>query len=210
MSALRGFSDRFHTDPSEVSLTHLDVSSRHIDHRSSPQRSRSEPPVPFPGKAHHRTLRHQDVAPFFNAIRASTASPAAKLCLESRSKSSSPKSSSAYRPRRAGSSTRKGRPGLGIDPKRPLYSWTRALSDPRGGTPILGGRHAVRMEEPTPREGAPKVTIHVLPSTTDTTSTTKPVPRSACASPRSPSTHVAATGRRKRLAVTHRSSGGRK
>lgn len=54
------------------------------------------------------------------------------------------------------------RPALGMDHKRPLYIWARPLSDPLGGTPILGGRHAVRMEEPTPRAGAPKVTVCVL------------------------------------------------
>ncbi len=55
-----------------------------------------------------------------------------------------------------------GRPALGLDHKRPLYIWARPLSDPLGGTSILGGRHAVRMEEPTPEAGAPKVTVCVL------------------------------------------------
>jgi len=55
-----------------------------------------------------------------------------------------------------------GRPALGVDHKRSLYIWARPLSDPLGGTSILGGRHAVRMEEPTPRSGAPKVTVCVL------------------------------------------------
>ena len=49
----------------------------------------------------------------------------------------------------------KGRPALGVDMARPPFSMVRPLSDPWGGTELLGGRHPAQMAQPKPSESAP-------------------------------------------------------
>ena len=49
----------------------------------------------------------------------------------------------------------KGRPALGVDMARPPFSMVRPLSDPWGGTELLGGRHPAQMPQPKPSESAP-------------------------------------------------------
>ncbi|NKB98696.1 MAG: phytanoyl-CoA dioxygenase [Pseudomonadales bacterium] len=49
-----------------------------------------------------------------------------------------------------------GRPALGIDFARRPYSMIKPLSDPWGGTELLGGRHQTQMDQPTPATDAPK------------------------------------------------------
>jgi len=55
-----------------------------------------------------------------------------------------------------------GRPALGSEFKRPTFTWVRPLSDPVGGTELVGGRHPSKMVEPKPREDAPKEVLHLV------------------------------------------------
>ena len=55
-----------------------------------------------------------------------------------------------------------GRPALGREFKRPTFTWVRPLSDPVGGTELVGGRHPSKMVEPKPREDAPKEVLHLV------------------------------------------------
>ena len=56
----------------------------------------------------------------------------------------------------------RGRPAFGQDFKKPTYSFIRPLSDPWGGTELLGGRHPTKMSEPTPGSSAPAETVHIM------------------------------------------------
>lgn len=56
----------------------------------------------------------------------------------------------------------KGREALGLDAKRNPYNLIRPLSDPVGGTELLGGRHPSRMAEPTPESDAPAYVVHQM------------------------------------------------
>ncbi|MFT4713680.1 MAG: hypothetical protein ACJAVI_005247 [Candidatus Azotimanducaceae bacterium] len=55
-----------------------------------------------------------------------------------------------------------GRPAFGKAFKRNPYSFIRPLSDPWGGTDLLGGRHQTKMTEPTPDSEAPAKTIFLM------------------------------------------------
>ena len=48
-----------------------------------------------------------------------------------------------------------GKPAFGEGFKRGTYTFIKPLSDPWGGTELLGGRHPVQMTEPLPAEDAP-------------------------------------------------------
>ncbi len=50
----------------------------------------------------------------------------------------------------------RGRPALGIDFARNPYTFAKPLSDPWGGTGILGGRHPTQMTQPKPDADAPE------------------------------------------------------
>jgi len=56
----------------------------------------------------------------------------------------------------------KGRPAFGKEFKRNPYSFIRPLSDPWGGTDLLGGRHQTKMDEPIPDTQAPAKTIFLM------------------------------------------------
>ena len=49
----------------------------------------------------------------------------------------------------------RGRPAHGADFETPFVLWSKPLGDPLGGTSFAGGRHAVKMFEPTPAPGLP-------------------------------------------------------
>ena len=55
-----------------------------------------------------------------------------------------------------------GRPAFGKAFKRNPYSFARPLSDPWGGTELLGGRHPTKMAEPKPVDDAPEKTIFLM------------------------------------------------
>jgi hypothetical protein len=48
-----------------------------------------------------------------------------------------------------------GRPAHGANFRAPFVLWSKPLGDPLGGTSIAGGRHAVKMFEPTPAADLP-------------------------------------------------------
>jgi ectoine hydroxylase-related dioxygenase (phytanoyl-CoA dioxygenase family) len=52
-----------------------------------------------------------------------------------------------------------GRPALGADSTRELYTIIKPLSDPAGGTNVFDGRHPSKMAEPTPDRDAPAYTV---------------------------------------------------
>jgi ectoine hydroxylase-related dioxygenase (phytanoyl-CoA dioxygenase family) len=52
-----------------------------------------------------------------------------------------------------------GRPALGVDAPRELYTIIKPLSDPAGGTDVFDGRHPSKMAEPTPDRDAPAYTV---------------------------------------------------
>lgn len=56
----------------------------------------------------------------------------------------------------------KGRPALGADMTAPSLFWARPLSDPFGGTSLAGGRHPVKMFEPTAASDAPKEVVYLI------------------------------------------------
>ena len=56
----------------------------------------------------------------------------------------------------------KGRPALGADMQAPSLFWARPLSDPFGGTALAGGRHPVKMFEPTAASDAPKEVVYLI------------------------------------------------
>ncbi len=55
-----------------------------------------------------------------------------------------------------------GRPAFGKEFKRNPYSFIRPLSDPWGGTELLGGRHPTKMAEPKPGANSPRKTIFLM------------------------------------------------
>lgn len=54
-----------------------------------------------------------------------------------------------------------GRPALGLEFKKPTFTFVKPLSDPVGGTALVGGRHPTKMVEPKPREDAPDEVVHM-------------------------------------------------
>jgi len=56
----------------------------------------------------------------------------------------------------------RGRPAFGQAFKRNPYSFIRPLSDPWGGTDLLGGRHPTKMAEAAPATDSPKKTIFLM------------------------------------------------
>ena len=54
-----------------------------------------------------------------------------------------------------------GRPALGLEFKRPTFTFIKPLSDPVGGTSQLGGRHPAKMVEPAPGADAPAEVVHM-------------------------------------------------
>ena len=55
-----------------------------------------------------------------------------------------------------------GRAALGLDAARPPYNLIKPLSDPVGGTELLGGRHPSRMAEPMADADAPAYVVHQM------------------------------------------------
>lgn len=55
-----------------------------------------------------------------------------------------------------------GRPALGRDYAVEPYLYVKPLSDPWGGTDVLGGRHQTQMEQPTPEADAPDEVVHLM------------------------------------------------
>lgn len=55
-----------------------------------------------------------------------------------------------------------GREALGLDSVRHVYRFVKPLSDPVGGTELLGGRHPSKMSEPTPDVDAPEHVVHQM------------------------------------------------
>jgi len=53
----------------------------------------------------------------------------------------------------------RGRPALGRDAAREPFTLIKPLSDPQGGTSMLGGRHPSKMAEPVPDSDAPPYTV---------------------------------------------------
>ena len=54
-----------------------------------------------------------------------------------------------------------GRPALGLEFKKPTFTFIKPLSDPVGGTNLVGGRHPAKMAEPNPGEDAPAEVVHM-------------------------------------------------
>lgn len=52
-----------------------------------------------------------------------------------------------------------GRPALGHDAAREVFTLIKPLSDPAGGTDVYSGRHPSKMAEPAPDPGAPAYTV---------------------------------------------------
>jgi len=57
---------------------------------------------------------------------------------------------------------RQGRPAYGRQFARNPYIFIKPLSDPWGGTKILGGRHPTKMAQPVPAADAPVEVVHLL------------------------------------------------
>lgn len=57
-----------------------------------------------------------------------------------------------------------GRPALGIELAQRPYNMITPLSDPWGGTDLLGGRHQTQMDQPTPAPDAPKKVPFIIGS----------------------------------------------
>ena len=55
----------------------------------------------------------------------------------------------------------RGRPALGAEFKKPTFTFIKPLSDPVGGTNLVGGRHPAKMVEPQPAEDAPEDVVHM-------------------------------------------------
>ncbi|MEM7403902.1 MAG: phytanoyl-CoA dioxygenase family protein [Pseudomonadota bacterium] len=55
-----------------------------------------------------------------------------------------------------------GRPALGLDYQRCPYRLARPLSDPWGGTNLLGGRHPHQMTQPRAADSAPEYVVFVM------------------------------------------------
>jgi len=57
---------------------------------------------------------------------------------------------------------RHGRPALGAGCTAPTLFWSKPLGDPFGGTALAGGRHPVKMYEPTAAADAPKEVVYLI------------------------------------------------
>ena len=57
---------------------------------------------------------------------------------------------------------RNGDPAFGLGFARKPYTFVRPLSDPWGGTKLLGGRHPHQMLQPTPQSNAPEFTVYLM------------------------------------------------
>ena len=55
-----------------------------------------------------------------------------------------------------------GRPALGPEFKRNPFLFIKPLSDPWGGTKVLGDRHPTRMIQPVPATDAPEEVVHIV------------------------------------------------
>lgn len=55
-----------------------------------------------------------------------------------------------------------GRPALGFGLQAPTVFWSRPLGDPLGGTSLAGGRHPVKMFEPSVAADAPKEIVYLI------------------------------------------------
>lgn len=55
-----------------------------------------------------------------------------------------------------------GRPALGLTFKKPTFTFIKPLSDPVGGTELVGGRHPSKMVEPRPQDGAPAEVVYMV------------------------------------------------
>jgi hypothetical protein len=55
-----------------------------------------------------------------------------------------------------------GRPALAVDNTAPTLFWSKPLADPFGGTALAGGRHPVKMHEPTAAAGAPAEIVYLI------------------------------------------------
>jgi len=55
-----------------------------------------------------------------------------------------------------------GRPALAADCTGPTLFWSKPLGDPFGGTELAGGRHPVKMLEPTPPADAPEELVYLI------------------------------------------------
>jgi hypothetical protein len=55
-----------------------------------------------------------------------------------------------------------GRPALATDCTGPTLFWSKPLGDPFGGTELAGGRHPVKMLEPTPPADAPEELVYLI------------------------------------------------
>jgi hypothetical protein len=56
----------------------------------------------------------------------------------------------------------RGRPALAADCQAPTLFWSKPLGDPFGGTDLAGGRHPVKMAEPTPAPAAPAEVVFLI------------------------------------------------
>ena len=64
--------------------------------------------------------------------------------------------------RRDGTLDALGRPALGLDYARNPYTFIKPLSDPWGGTKLLGGRHPSQMTQPAPDTDAPEDVLYLM------------------------------------------------
>ena len=55
-----------------------------------------------------------------------------------------------------------GRTAIGQEFARPVYTLIRPLSDPWGGTELLGGRHPVKMTQPQAADSAPRKVVFII------------------------------------------------
>ena len=55
-----------------------------------------------------------------------------------------------------------GRAAYGSQFQRSPYTFVKPLSDPWGGTDVLGGRHPTKMMEPSPSDDAPQEVVHII------------------------------------------------
>ncbi|MYD99556.1 MAG: phytanoyl-CoA dioxygenase family protein [Gammaproteobacteria bacterium] len=54
-----------------------------------------------------------------------------------------------------------GQPALNTEFKKPTFTFVKPLSDPVGGTALVGGRHPSKMVEPVPGDDAPEEVVHM-------------------------------------------------
>ncbi|MFZ4759629.1 MAG: phytanoyl-CoA dioxygenase family protein [Burkholderiaceae bacterium] len=56
----------------------------------------------------------------------------------------------------------RGRPAIGVGHQAPTLFWSKPLADPFGGTALAGGRHPVKMHEPTAATDAPEEIVYLI------------------------------------------------